>query len=297
MAIPSGVLENWTKYETAAIDSAKTTHQRIRDGLENSSNLEGVAFDTFLQGSYANTTLIRGSGDVDIVVKLTQSWMSNLSNLTLDEKSRYSENTDSAGYSWSHFKSEVIDVLRSRYSGGTVEVGDKAIEVDTDSLPFGADVVVCMEFRQYSSIEEYPGDYIEGIVFWNEATEERIENFPRRHRSNGESKQEETDGRYKETVRLLKNARQAIVDRGWMDKEVAPSYFIECLLYNVADDQFHNDLDERYLNILTYLEQASIEEFRCQNEVHQLFGRESTQWSVEDAETFIDNLRRLREEY
>lgn len=297
MTIPTGVLDNWTNYESAAIESARSTHTRIRNCLENSSALTDIDFETFLQGSYANTTLVRGSGDVDIVVKLEQSWQSDLSRLDLDEKREYGDNVSSATYSWDRFKSDVVDVLETNYGSESIELGDKAIEVDTDSLPIGADVVVCIEFRQYVSIDEYPGNYIEGIVFWNESTDERIENFPMAHRRNGEAKQEETNGRYKETVRLFKNARNKLVERDWIEKEEVPSYFVECLLYNVPPGLYVNDLTERYEQIVGHLQGATIENYRCQNEIHELFGPEPTQWTIDNAEKFISQLQGLYSEY
>lgn len=297
MTIPSTVLDNWTNYESAAIESAKTTHTRIRNSLEDSSNLADVDFETFLQGSYANTTLIRGSGDVDIVVKLNQIWLSDLSRLDSKEKKKYTSNVSSTNYTLDQFKTEIVGILKSNYGASSIEVGGKAIEVNTESLPIGADIVVCMEYRFYTTLNEYPGDYIEGIVFWNETTGARIDNFPKYHRRNGEAKQEQTDGLYKETVRLFKNARNELVDRNWIEKEQAPSYFVECLLYNVPEERFENDLEKRYQKIVEFLKHTNLDDFQSQNEIQDLFGPDSTQWDTEHAESFINNLQALQSDY
>jgi hypothetical protein len=106
-----------------------------------------------------------------------------------------------------------------------------------------------------------------------------------------------TNGRYKETVRLFKNARNKLVERNWIEKEEVPSYFVECLLYNVPPGQFVNDLTERYEQIVDHLQGATIEDFRCQNEIHELFGPEPTEWTIDNAEMFIRQLQRLYSDY
>jgi len=293
MAIPESVLNNWTNYQTAAINSAQETHNRIRGALERSSTLSGLDFGTFLQGSYANTTLIRGSGDVDIVVRLNDTWSTDLSRLDSVEKERYRKNTSSASYSWADFRSDVLDVLRSTYGAGAVEEGDKAIEVDTDSLPMGADVVVCIQHRLYTSLPVFPGEYEKGIAFWTLSGGEKIVNFPEQHRDNGADKQSQTNNRYKETVRIFKNARNTTDERGLMLKDRAPSYFVECLLYNVPASAYTYGLQDRYVSIVQHLQEDSLGDYVCQNELLSLFGSDSTQWSTRDANAFVRNLAQL----
>lgn len=297
MTIPQSVLENWTNYETAAIDSARETHNRVRELLESSSELSSVDFETFLQGSYANTTLVRGRGDVDIVVKLDQTWQSDLSRLDTGEKELYTDNTSSPSYQWPEFRSDVINVLKSQYGSDAIVEGDKAIELDASSLSLGADIVVCLQYRRYESLTSYPGEYTEGIVFWTQEENEKIVNYPKQHRENGADKHEETNERYKPTVRMFKNARNSMDEKGILTKDRAPSYFVECLLYNVPSGEYKNDLTERYLSILEYLEENPIGEFQCQNELLPLFGPDSTQWSVDEANSFITGLRSLYEDW
>jgi len=293
MAIPESVLDNWTNYRTAAVTSAQDTHERIRGALERSSQLSVHDFETFLQGSYANTTLVRGSGDVDIVVRLNETWSSDLSRLGPVEQERYQNNTSSASYSWAEFRSDVLDVLRSTYGAGAIAEGDKAIEVHTDSLPMGADVVVCLQHRLYTSMPAYPGEFETGIAFWTLSGNEKIVNFPEQHIDNGSTKQSRTNDRYKETIRMFKNVRNEMDDRGLLAKDRAPSYFIECLLYNVPASAYTYDLQDRYVSIVQHLQGDSIGDYACQNELLPLFGSDSTQWSTRDANAFVRNLARL----
>ena len=73
----------------------------------------------------------------------------------------------------------------------------------------------------------------------------------------------------------------------------APSYFIECLLYNVPDDRFGPELAPTYLGILTWLKTARLNDFQCQNGQLPLFGPQPEQWSVKKARAFVKALQEM----
>ena len=52
----------------------------------------------------------------------------------------------------------------------------------------------------------------------------------------------------------------------------APSYFIECLLYNVPDGLFAPKLAQTYAGIVGWLKNANLQDFQCQNGRAPLFG-------------------------
>jgi hypothetical protein len=65
--------------------------------------------------------------------------------------------------------------------------------------------------------------------------------------SNATDKHRNARERYKSTVRMFKNARNEMDERGIFDKGDAPSYFIECLLWNVPNSVIDtNNLRTRY---------------------------------------------------
>jgi len=82
MSIPESKFEDWSG--TGADDGSATARERIINALtmDRSSIKDDAQFDTFLQGSYKNDTHTYGSSDVDIVVKLTSTWLSDTSNLS-----------------------------------------------------------------------------------------------------------------------------------------------------------------------------------------------------------------------
>ena len=53
---------------------------------------------------------------------------------------------------------------------------------------------------------------------------------------------------------MFKAARKRLVDKGALTKDDAPSYFIECLLYNVPDHLFAQKLAPTYTGILKLAE-------------------------------------------
>lgn len=303
MGIPTRRLNRWTKHQTAAISSAKDTHEHIRDNLEASSsrlNDRDIEFDTILQGSYANETIIRDSSDVDILVRLLKPFNSNKNKLSDSEIDRFYQpghyrTRDDYGYS--DFQQDVIDELKDVYDPAAVSQGDKAIQLETSTLPLPADVVPVQQYRFYTQYTGYDNDrdYIEGIVFWSESGT-KITNYPEQHMSNATDKHQNARERYKPTVRMFKNARNEMDERGIFDKGDAPSYFIECLLWNVPNSVIDtNNLRTRYREVVDYLRDDDFDDYRQQHDLLDLFGSGTTTWSTSDADAFVDGLAELWE--
>jgi hypothetical protein len=88
----------------------------------------------------------------------------------------------------------------------------------------------------------------------------------------------------------VKNARTKLINDGTITSDLAPSYFVECLLYNVPDDRFVNSYNQTFSNILWYLYESDISTFVCQNEQTKLFGDTPEQWNTNDGKRFIQAL-------
>ena len=80
-----------------------------------------------------------------------------------------------------------------------------------------------------------------------------------------------------------------------LTKEGAPSYFIECLLYNVPDGLFKPKLAPTYAGIVDWLSTAKLDGFECQNGRTNLFGSGKEQWLVKKAKAFVRALQGLWE--
>jgi len=86
------------------------------------------------------------------------------------------------------------------------------------------------------------GSYFEGISFFA-ADGTRIDNFPDHHSQNLTAKHQATASRYKPAIRIFKNIRSKLIERGLLLKGEAPSYYIEGLLYNVPNELFAGTLN------------------------------------------------------
>ena len=275
VAIPESQLSRWSNHGSQV--GSKQTHETIRTALESHAWPDGVTYDFFLQGSYSNDTNIRGDSDVDVILKLNQTFLYDASALSAEDQADFNR-FPPATYKWDDFRREAFTTLESKF-GGFVVQGNKSIKIKPNPPRLAADVVVCIEHRKYTS----PDSFVEGVAFWALQDRHLIINYPKQHRDNGAKKNSSTGGRYKRTVRMFKNARNYLEDANLIGRDLAPSYFLECLLYNAPDDAFQYAFQYTYASIVDWMSYADISEAVCQNEQEYLFGPSSEQWSREDA--------------
>lgn len=291
-------LNRWTHSETADQEEARDTNHEIRANLEEGS-LEGVSegleFVTLLQGSYRNTTMVYDSGDVDILAIRTDTFHGDFSRVP-DQAANHAPARNPQQMFEEHAEG-VYRTLQAQYGARNVEHGEKAIEVNSDELELGVDVVPCLQYRRFWSRQ--PGNHMKGIVFWTlDGT--KIINFPSRHRIMGTEYNRYTNGNYKPTIRIFKNFRNTLAENGAIEKENTASYFIECLLSNVDTTTIATrDIRDRVEGILDELESDAAEGFPnydVQHGMQPLFGSKTTQWDIEHAKSFITEVRRYYEE-
>ena len=273
-------LASW--YKPGATDGSKRTYHAIRRALSKSSELGKLGErEVYLQGSYRNGTNIRGDSDVDVVVQLNV----DVNQRSLFLRRRDDMPTPSNVRTWQNFRSNVSEALTAEFGDGSVTEHRKALKVETPYLP--ADVVVALRFRI-----DPPRD-TEGIAMFLLDESRWVVNYPKRHYANGAKKNQGTENRYKRMVRVFKNARTYLVDQGVLANGCAPSYFVECLLFNVPGGHFSGLVVDAFPRILKYLQESDISLFVCQNRMLPLFGPLSEQWNEEDARTLLYWLAKL----
>lgn len=293
MSISEIHLDAWSKQ--GAVTNSINTHTSIRNALRSHEWPEGMAYEVYLQGSYANTTNIRGDSDVDVVVECTSVYYSNL-----EEPEKPLVGWTPGSHSYSDFRREVIAALTSYYGSSLVDAsGANAVEVlpGSNTNRLKADVLPCVQYKRYESLRVAA----QGLAFWNQHNHQQIINYPKLHISNGEQKNRQfvTNGWYKPSVRMFKNARRQIVGGGDALRKRFPSYFVECLFYNVPNIHFGYSYQRTYSQVVTYLTGAlageAADNFITQSEQHWLFGSHSVQWSKDNAADFIARLASLWE--
>ena len=305
MAIPETTLDGWTTQ--GAVSNSRRTYQSIKNAINNDQYGLGDfdhCYRTHLQGSYANHTNNWGSNDVDVVVKLTEPFEENLDDLDADEKERFWSKYSEVDYTYSQFYDTVHGALKNYFGRENVEKGSKAIKVkanDETSLVIDADVVACIEYRNYNRFDDDgTEDWTEGMWFKTQNLISRtIVNYSEEHRRNGSIKNDHTDKNYKPTVRMFKKARNHMESRGYLSEDIATSYFIEGLLYNVPHGRFKElKLTDQYRSILEYLESNDVEDFIEQSQQYDLcVDAEPDRWNVAYANATIGGYRQLWEEW
>jgi len=285
MPIPESQLETWS--HIGAVTTAKQTRESVRNALKAYDWPSDVQYEVYLQGSYKNNTNIRRDSDVDIVVQLNSTFLTNLSE---DWKRHFG--FISATYDWEKFRSDTLKALRNYYGYSEVSEGKKSLKLTTTSyLP--ADVVVCLQYRKYPDRPRSEDDFVEGMTFWVPFERRWVINYPKLHYANGVKKNQDTNERYKPTVRMFKNARTYLIERKVIPVDLAPSYFLECLLYNVPKDKFSSNLQSTFCNVITWLWKADFSQFVCQNEQLPLFGNTPEQWAEDKARRFLEAMINL----
>ena len=264
MAIPEQQLETWSHQGSTAQSAA--TYAAIRKVLEDpGAPYAGKNYRIFLQGSYANDTNIRG---------------------TESDIERFESSLSPGKYSFKEFREDLFAWLQANFGAG-VKSGNKAIFIPGNGTRRDADVLPCFAHRRYMSFpSRAQATYREGICFWTKKGD-KIVNYPVQHSDNCTSKHQTTSSRFKPNVRVMKNIRNKLVDCGYIKEGSAPSYFLEGMLWNVANVEFSASYQETFLASLTWLEKSDHSKLRCANGHHWLI-RDDIQvcWNQYDFDIF-----------
>lgn len=252
--------------------ASKQAHESIRDAIASDDRLMEFRHEVLLQGSYKNNTNLRKDSDVDLVVCLAYRLSPSVAELG---GKRLQENAShqAAHKHWQSFRQRALRVMRNTY-GDAVTSGRKTLKLAKGDLPADADLVVTLSYK-------------DGIALYLPDERRWIASFPQQHHEQGRKKEEATRRRFKRTVRMFKATRNQLVAKGRLKKEDAPSYFIECLLFNVPDRLFAPRLAPTYTGILDWLRTANLAKFKSQSGHVELFGSGPEQWSQKKARGFV----------
>ncbi len=240
-------LETWS--HQGAVATAKVTADSIKNSLSGSARLAGKSAEVYLQGSYKNDTNIRGDSDVDVVAQLNSTVHQDSSALAPPDQLII--RLPNATYLWEHFRQDAYKTLCDAYGAANVLRSHNCIKVKGGSGRLPADVVPSIQYRRYTT----NAAWVEGIYFYSFLSNRWVINYPKQHYDNGVFKNGilQTNGWYKRTVRMFKNARTYLVSRGIISGDLAPSYFLESLIYNVPDDRFGTSYRATYHAVVEWL--------------------------------------------
>ena len=286
MTIPESQLETWSHQGTVPQSSA--TYHTIKGVLESpSAPYAGRAARVFLQGSYGNDTNIYAESDVDVVIRLDDIYFFDLEDLPPDERAAFEKARTPVTYAYKDFRRDVLATLTKAY-GNAVTDGTKAIAIAAAGSRRKADVIVAAQHRRYLRYRGLSDQrYDEGIGFIDKAGQ-RITNYPRQHSENLTTKHQSSSRRLKPMIRIFKNLRSRLVDEQQIAPGMAPSYYLEGLLYNVPDSEFTSSFQTTVANCLTWILKADRTKFVCANEQYRLFHASSpVTWRAGQCEQFL----------
>ena len=289
--IPEDRLTAWSNQ--GGTTNSIAAHTSVRNGLlANDSGLNRPDFEIFLQGSYRNSTNIRADSDVDLVVQYNKVFYKDVSRLTAPELQRYEKSHHTVDYNAVKWRGDVEKALRAKFPGKVQLGGGKAFKVVTGPGNMTADVLPAFLYKQYTHFNSLTDEGFDPGIDFADSAGKLTRNYPKLHIDNGEAKNSEsrTEGRYKPSVRMFKNARNTTTERGLLVDGAAPSYFVECLLSNVPDECYSASVSDTYFDVIRHLSNDSIAGYQCQNGELPLFGPASTQWNTIDANAFIQAL-------
>lgn len=289
MAIPEAQLVTWS--HQGSVTQSASTYQSIKQTLESvHASYAGKSFRVYLQGSYGNDTNIYAESDVDVVIELSATFYHDVETLEPSQQQSFHTNYHAATYSLYEFKNEVLAHLRSVYGQG-VMAGDKAIFIPGGGNRRDADVIVAAEYRKYQGGSG--STYTQGICFWNSKGVQII-NYPKLHSANATRKHQATGSWYKPTVRVMKSLRRKLVADGRLEDGIAPSYFIEGLIYNVPNEKFGYSFDSTMVDSINFLLTADRSRFEVVNEQYYLLHPTSpVTWRAEKCTAFLNAARDL----
>lgn len=219
---------------------------------------DNIEFTIFLQGSYGNGTCVRQDSDVDIaMICETTFWTEYPTG-----KSRSNYGFTSSDFDIVEFKDEFCKFIRSLNSAYKVENHDKCIFFEGNgSSRKDMDIVPSLRYRDYS--KDYycdPKNYIGGVLIRTNKGEIII-NYPEQSRLNSIQKNKATSYYYKKIVRILKNIKNDMIEKGVVGADKVSSYGLECMIYNVPNDAFNSYYGYYSLKKITY----NVVEYLCEN--------------------------------
>lgn len=226
------VFTTWSQGPSATEQQkCENAEQQVRQAIANSEKLRDRTIRVFTQGSYRNRVNVRRDSDVDIGVLCYDTIFTDYTDDNVKARMEAEADLVPATYDYAVFKNELEAALVTRFGRASVTRGQKAFDITANTYRVEADVAPFFEHRRYTSGTRYHSgvemlaDGGSGIVNW-----------PEQHYENGTSKNTATGRRFKRIVRVMKTLSNEMSAAGIESAERAPSFLIECLVWNTPDE-------------------------------------------------------------
>lgn len=239
-----------------------------------------VAF--YLHGSHRHTTNIEYNTPLDVAVEITS---------VVGSSKDGSNPFHGKRYSYFSFKSDVVQCLENAFGAESVEEGNNTIHLlgSVNRLP--VNVLVCFK---YKLILRHGRDETErvGIAFYPKMSKKLVVNFPKQHQANEAIKDKGAQGHFISTVRVFKNIRKYLIEKGELDTKRVPAYFLESFISNAPSGMFTQNYVESIDNLLDFWSKNAWRNYLAIDGFRTLWGEYPQNWNIEDARYFLDILRK-----
>ncbi|AMY54934.1 nucleotidyltransferase [Rhodococcus fascians] len=244
------ILRRWvmpsSDYEKDKQDRAL---RMVKSAIDAWPAFNGVSYHIYAKGSYANNTNVRLDSDVDIAVQNRECLYYEYNGCEQPS----SEGTPTYDGDWTPplWRAEILAALDAKFPGEVSGSGVVAITIDEhDGTRPDIDVVPSFDYVRYDSSDQ-TRQHRGSKVF--PKTGSPIVNYPQQQLDRGTAKNGRTNGRYKRFARALKSAENQLVADGTISD--LPSYFMECLVWNVQDEILTggSDLSAGFKSVLVWL--------------------------------------------
>src|SRR5258708_33461681 len=95
---------------------------------------------------------------------------------------------------------------------------------------------------------------------------------------------------FKPMVRVFKNMRNRMIERGELAEGIAPSYYLEGMLYNVPPEHFGTSYQDTFVNCFNWIVNAKASELVCASRMDWLVRVGSqTAWPGASFNSYLDS--------
>lgn len=283
-------LRAWAKPPSQTeVDKCERVERMIKQAIEEDPKLSKMDISVYAKGSYYNRTNIPSDSDVDVAVVANDSFF----NKYPEGKGHSDFGFLKSDYPFAEFKKDVAAAIVNKFGASEVEIGNKCIEVHSNSCRVDADVVPHFVHRRYAE----DSTYHEGVAILK-TDGLKVYNWPQQDYDAGVSKNEKTGKRYKALVRILKNIKCKMKEDGYDSADNVPSYLIACLIWNVPDYFFDDEsYDKMTTDVVNFLiertsDLANVKEWGEVNELKYLF-RTSQAWKINEVHKFLTDVKKF----
>lgn len=290
----------WSK-PPSDIEEAKgsTAADMIKDALRSYPALRIRKFEVYPTGSYRNNTNVRLDSDIDIAVVSREAVYNEFPPEGLPTRAMLGV-TD-AEYGLEAFRRDVGAALVQKFGSDGVTPGDKTFNLHESRRRLDADVTPFLLYRRYTGHKNSDGSwrYFEGAGMQPKKNPSQlIINWHQQHYDEGVKRNDATRRRFKRITRILKRLRNDMRDSRVREISTAavpiPSFLIECLVFNAADECFNREEGSYYQDVretIRHLWNGTKDDLHCKEylEVSRLkwLFRSGQPWSRIDAHAFL----------